>query len=302
MANTITKPTTLDYLAMGLTAVVWASAFIAIKVVVPETGPLWLAAWRVLIGFLVMVPYVVWKGIVLPSSKQIWTLILIAAIFNAVLPFFLISWASKTIDAGVAALLMGTGPFMAVIGSHFSTSDDRITLPKVIAVLLGFSGVLLIVGVDALKGLGGVTLLSQLAAVGGAMSYVVAGLLIRKIDIPPVRQGWLVLGTSTICLFALALLIEGAPVTNLTATGFWTLIYLGLIPTGLGQILRFTLIRKVGYAVFSLSLNLIPVLGIGMGALLLGEQITLHTFVALCLVLAGLFVSRLQFGTRKSEA
>ena len=296
MTSAISKPTPVDYLMMGLTALVWASAFIAIKVVVPETGALWLATWRVLIGFLVLLPYALYRGFIWPKGSKIWWLIAITALFNVVIPFFLISWAEQTIDAGVASLLMGTGPFLALLGSHFSTTDDRITLPKALAVVLGFSGVLVIVGVDAVNDLGGATMLSQLAAICGAMSYVVAGLLIRKIDIPPIRLGCLVLGMGTVFLLVLATLFDGAPTMNLTPIALGSLIYLGLIPTGLGQILRFTLIKKVGYAAFSLSLNLIPVFGVSMGALLLGEVITIRTFIALILVLTGLFASRLKFG------
>ena len=196
MSDSISKPGAFDYFAMGFTALIWASAFVAIKVVVPETGPLWLAAWRVLIGFLVMIPYVVYRGLYFPRSSKIWGLIVVSGIFNAVIPFFLISWASKSLDAGIVSLLMGTGPFLALIGSHFSTTDDRISAPKVVAVLLGFTGVLLIVGVDALSGIGSATLVSQLAAIGGTVCYVIAGLLVRKIDVPPIRLAWLVLGTA----------------------------------------------------------------------------------------------------------
>ena len=298
MTSQISKPTTLDLCLMGLTAVVWASAFVAIKVVVGETGPLWLAAWRVLIGFLIMTPYVIWRGMMLPKSSKLWGLLTITAIFNVVIPFFLISWAEKEIDAGIASLLMGTGPFLALLGSHFSTSDDRITWQKGLGVGLGFCGVLVIVGVDALKGLGGATTLAQLAALGGACSYVVAGLLVRRIDFPPIRMGWLVLGLGAVILFALAPLFEGAPNLNLTPLALWSLIYLGIMPTGLGQILRFVLIKKVGYSIFSLSLNLIPVIGITLGALLLGEIITIWTVIALTLVLAGLMVAR--WGTTKT--
>ena len=253
-----------------------------------------------LIGFLVLLPYALYRGFIWPTGSKVWWLIAITALFNVVIPFFLISWAEQTIDAGVASLLMGTGPFLALIGSHFSTTDDRITLPKALAVVLGFAGVMTIVGVDAVSGLGGDTLLSQLAAIGGAMSYVIAGLLIRKIDIPPIRLGCLVLGLGTIFLLGLALIVDGAPSMSLTPIALGSLIYLGLIPTSLGQILRFTLIKKVGYAAFSLSLNLIPALGGGMGALLLGEVITIRTFIALMLVLAGLFASRLNFGNKQT--
>lgn len=283
---------------MALTALIWASAFVAIKVVVVETGPLWLAAWRVAIGFVILLPYAIWRGFIWPANSRMWLLICVASLFNVVLPFFLISWAEQTIDAGVTSLLMGTGPFLALFGSHIFTSDDKLTAPKLIAVLLGFTGVLTIVGGDAISGLGGQTVWAQLATVCGALCYTIAGLMVRRIDIPPIRLGCLVFGTGMIMLIGAALVFDGAPNIQLSSTVVLALLYLGIFPTAIGQILRFTLIKRVGYAAFALALNLIPVIGVGLGALLLGEVITARTFVALALVLSGLFVARM--GTSKT--
>ena len=83
---------------MGITAAIWASAFVAIKIAVVETGPLWLAAWRVGIGFVVLLPYALWRGLVWPNGANQWLLIFTIALFNVVLPFFLISWAEQEID------------------------------------------------------------------------------------------------------------------------------------------------------------------------------------------------------------
>ncbi len=283
---------------MALTAIIWASAFVAIKAVVVETGPLWLAAWRVAIGFVILLPYAIWRGFIWPQNSRMWLFICVTSLFNVVLPFFLISWAEQTIDAGVTSLLMGTGPFLALFGSHIFTSDDKLTVPKLIAVLLGFAGVLTIVGGDAISGLGGQTVWAQLAAVGGALCYTVAGLMVRRINIPPIRLGCLVFGTGMIMLIGAALVFDGAPNIQLSSTVILALLYLGVFPTAIGQILRFTLIKRVGYAAFALALNIIPVIGVGLGALLLGEVITARTFVALALVLSGLFIARM--GTPKT--
>ena len=295
MNNSISKPGAIDIALMGLTALIWASAFSAIKVVVPESGPLWLAAWRVVIGFVAMLPYVIWRGFLLPQSAKLWALIVITSLFYVVLPFFLISWSEQTIDSGVVALLMGCGPFLALFGSHIFTKDDRISPPKIMAVLLGFSGVMVIVGYDALQGLGGVQSMAQLAALAAACCYAISGLLVRHVDFPPIRFGFLVLGSGAVILVIAASIVDGAPRLNLSLTASLALLYLGIFPTGLGQILRFVLIKKVGYSAFSLSLNLIPVFGVMLGALLLGEVITIRIFLALALILAGLFVSRMSW-------
>jgi drug/metabolite transporter (DMT)-like permease len=71
-----------------------------------------------------------------------------------------------------------------------------------------------------------------------------------------------------------------------------SLIYLGLFPTGIAYILRFSLIRSIGYTRFSLSINLVPIFGVALGVVLLGEPVSVNLVAALALVLAGLVVSR----------
>lgn len=291
--QTLRTPTLVDYGLILFTAFIWALAFIAIKVAVGELSPLWVAASRVTIGFLVLLPFAISKGLIWPDSPKVWKLVIAMSLLNISIPFFLISWAETRIDAGVTSLLMGVGPFLALLGSHFFTGDDRITLPKFIGVVLGFTGVIIIVGGSAFNQMGGGTILAQFAALAGSICYVTAGILIRKIDIPPLRLATLALLIGTITLLITAIGYDGIPampsqdVTN-------AILFLGIVPTGIAYILRFHLIRTVGYTTFALGINLIPVFGVFLGVFLLGEALTLRVVLALCLVLAGLFVSRLK--------
>lgn len=289
--QSLRAPTRLDMTLMLMTALIWASAFVAIRFAVPETGPIWLAAIRVGLGFLVLLPYAIWRGMVWPSSRRQWTLIGGMAVLNIVIPFSLISWAGKTLDAGVLSLLMGVGPFLALIGSHIMTDDDRLTPRKLISVILGFAGILIVVGPSALAGLGAGSLEAKLAALGASLCYVTAGLLIRKIEMPPVRLACLALGLGTAALIPIALITSGAPPSGLGGATVAALVYLGVFPTGLAYIMRFHLIRTIGYSRFSLSINLIPVFGVALGVLILGEPLSLSLVAALALVLAGLFVA-----------
>ena len=294
----IRTPTRLDLGLMVMTSLIWASAFVAIRVAVPETGPVWLAAIRVGIGFLVLLPYAIWRGMVWPAGRGQWTLIVGMALLNVVVPFILIAWAGKTIEAGVLALLMGTGPFLALIGSHLMTDDDRLTPRKLLSVLLGFSGIVVLVGPSIFAGLTGGPLMAKLAALGASVCYVMAGLLIRRITMPPVRLACLALAIGTTALVPLALMIEGFPAYALSVPALGALIYLGIFPTGIAYIVRFTLIRAIGYSRFSLSINLVPVFGVALGVIILDEPLSLNLIAALMLVLAGLFVSR---GGRKPQ-
>lgn len=287
----IRAPTRLDLSLMVLTALIWASGFIAIRIAVPETGPVWLAAIRVGIGFLVLLPYAIWRGMVWPESRGQWGLIVGMALLNVVVPFVLIAWAGRTIGAGELSLLMGVGPFLALIGSHFMTDDDRLTARKLVSVLLGFAGIVVLFGPSLAAGLASSSLLAKLATLGASVCYVTAGLLIRRITLPPVRLACLALAIGTAALIPLALIAEGLPETGLSSPALLSLIYLGVFPTGVAYILRFTLIRTIGYSRFSLSINLIPVFGVALGVIILGEPLSLTLILALALVLSGLLVS-----------
>ncbi len=288
----ITKASTGDLMLLMLVALMWASAFTAIKIAVPEVGPIWLAAIRVAIGTLALAPYALIKGLVFPTTLAMWLLVLAMTLLNVVIPFFLISWAELTIDAGVTSLLMGIGPFLALMGSHFFTTDDKINRRKSLGVGLGCAGGVTIVGWDALNQLGGNHLLAQFSAMGGCFCYVVAGILIRRIDIPPIPLAFLALLIGTVVLIPLAILTDGMLTDLPSDAALWALIYLGVFPTGIAYILRFYLINKVGYSTFSMSVNMIPVFGIFMGYLLLGEQLRPQVLIALALVLLGLHFMR----------
>lgn len=291
MTQAIRAPTRLDLGFMVLTAMIWASAFIAIRVAVPEIDPVWLAAIRVGIGFLVLLPYAIWRGMVWPENRTQWSLVVGMALLNVVVPFVLIAWAGRTIGAGELSLLMGVGPFLALIGSHFMTDDDQMTRRKLLSVLLGFGGILVLVGPSIFSGLAGGPLPAKLAALGASVCYVTAGLLIRRITMPPVRLACLALAIGTAALIPLALIAEGLPETGLSNRALGALIYLGVFPTGIAYIFRFTLIRAIGYSRFSLSINLVPVFGVALGVIILDEPLSLNLIAALMLVLAGLLVA-----------
>lgn len=288
----IRKPNGLDIGLLLFLTLIWASAFLAIKVVVPDTGPLWLATIRVVIAFLALLPVVLYQGIEWPESAREWRLLSLVMALNVVAPFFLISWAEQSIDAGVASILMGVGPFMAILGSHFTTTDDRFTRAKVIGALLGFSGIMVLVGWDALHGLGE-NLKGQGAAMLGSACYVTSGLIVRRMRaFSSVQLSGLVLGMASLSLLILVLSIEGLPSTNFSPTSWIGLFYLGLFPTALGYILRYHLIQKIGVSALAIGLNMIPVFGVLLSALFLNEQISLNLFISLAMIVTGLFIVR----------
>lgn len=291
--SAISKPTPVDIMLILLIAIIWASAFVSIKLLVGEMGPLWAAASRVTVGFLAVLPflfYTVRKVNITPAK-----LLPIGAVamLNMVIPFILISWSLTHIDTGISALLLGTTPFIAMVMGHFITHDERITIYSILAVICGLTGISLVVGTDAIRGISTVSILAQLGIIGAGFCYVSAGFIMRKIDMDAIPFTGLALGIGALILMLIAFLGEGVPKIDLKYETWIALIWLGTFPTGLAYLLRYYLVRKVGVSIFAVGMNTIPVFGIIFGAIILGETVELTTLIALFLVVCGLFIARL---------
>ena len=296
----ITRAGGIDISLLILTALIWASAFAAIKFALEDMGPVWTAASRVSIGFLALLPFAFVTKSSFRISRQELGMTVIIALLITVIPFILISWGLQYIDSGITALLMGTTPFMAMILGHFFTQDESINRYKLMAVAVGMSGIMLIVGPDAINNLGSTSFVAQLAIIGAGFCYVSGGILIRKVDMKPIPFTTLALGIGAFALLILAIALEGIPQQLPGSKATLALLWLGFFPTGLAYILRFYLVRKVGVSTFAIGMNTIPVFGIIFGAFLLNETVEVKTMIALGLVVSGLFIARL--GSPKPDA
>ncbi len=288
----IRKPTLPDMLLIVGIGLIWGTSFLAIKVAVREFAPTSVAAIRISIAFVVLFAVMRWRGFCLPRSPRIWAGISLVGIFNTSVPFFLVSWAEQSVDSGVAALLMGLGPLFTIIASHIVTSDDKLSSSKIIAVILGFSGVLVIAGADALAGLGH-NLIGQLALLGASLCYVISGQFVRRysqLQVESFTTAILLVGAlSLMPWLAVSALHANAAATPLPVMA---VIYLGLVPTGLAYLLRFHLIRTVGNSYAVLGVYLVPAVGVLLGAILLDEPLAPTTLIALALILGALVYAR----------
>jgi drug/metabolite transporter (DMT)-like permease len=299
IAEPIRKPTVMDVSLLVLLAAIWGSAFMAIKISVMETGPIWLVALRVCIGFLALLPWALWRGWVWPTTRRDWLIITALSVLNVLAPFFLISWAQQFLPSSTTALLMGAGPLVAMLIAHFASDDDKMNLWKLIAVLLGFSGVALVLGAAAFAGLRS-ALLPQAACLIASACYVSSGVLVRSAPkIPPVRMSTLVLGIGAAAFLPFAIVSQGA-LPELSQDSWIAVLYLGFIPTGIAYILRYHLVRKVGLSFFAHVGNMIPLFGVVFGVALLGETLTLSVTIAGMLIIGGLVVARI--GARRDAS
>ncbi|MEO0329510.1 MAG: DMT family transporter [Pseudomonadota bacterium] len=290
--NQIYRPGALELFGLFAIALIWGSAFPAIKLAVFDFGAFWTAAIRVTVGFLAMLPFVFFRLSDLKALRGNWYTILFVALLNMVIPFVLISWSMKHVPAGIGSLLLGTTPFVAMILGHFLTRDERINGYKLISVIFAVSGIAVLVGQDIARQTGTVSILAQGAIILAGACYVSAGFVMRRIDIPPVTFTAAALGAGSIMLLGISFLVAGAPNLAPSKAGFYAVFWLGLLPTGLGYFLRYILVRKVGVSTFALAMNTVPIFGIILSTLILGEVIEFRMIIALALVLIGLMIAR----------
>jgi drug/metabolite transporter (DMT)-like permease len=277
-----------------LLALIWGSSFMAIKIGVETIPPLTLAASRVVFASLLLWGFARAQGLTLPRGGRIWFYCFLIGIMGNGLPFTLINWGEVKIDSGLAAILMAVMPLAVVVMAHFFTIGDRMSAAKLLGVVFGFGGVVILVGPEALKGLGG-DIWRQLATAGGAISYAIAAILTRNMPPAPVlARSAAVMIAASVMMVPLSLIFDApwtlTPSTDAILAG----VYLGLFPTAVATIVLFHLL-KVRSASFIAPVNyLIPVFGVVWGIFALGEEASPRAMAALTVILLGMAVAQYQ--------
>jgi drug/metabolite transporter (DMT)-like permease len=210
---------------------------------------------------------------------------------NTGLPIALITWGEQFIDSGIAAILNSTVPFFSLVIAHFFLSDEHITINKLIGLVVGFIGVVILLGRD----IGSVdfkaSLVGQLAVLGAAVLYAGSAVYVRRNlkGITPTVQAFQITLMGDLWVWIGAFSLETPAFPTLTATWIAAL-WLGLLGTFVAYLIYFNLIQNVGATRATMVTYLLPVFGVALGAIFLREQITLWVILGMALVIAGIYV------------
>ncbi len=290
----IRQPTATDLAMVLLLGIMWGSAFPAIKIIVGTVDPVHVVMLRTGIGALILIAWMTIRRIGFPRDLRTWRQMAIMAFLNTLLPFFLIAWGEQHVDAGIAALLMGIGPLLALLISHTTTADDRLSVPKLAGVTLGFAGVMTIIGSSAIKGLGD-DLIGQMAIFAANICYVASGAMIRHVR--GIRLEAMA-ATNLVCGFAMTIPFIAffglPPLAQLQGETLVAVLWLGAALTGITYLMRFHIARSVGYSYMALTAYVIPVAGVVLSSLLLGEVLSTKIVIALVLIILGFAVARIR--------
>jgi len=285
-------PTSRDYALLLLLGAIWGSSFLLIKVAVATVPPVTVAAGRVVIGAIFMAGILAARRKALPSDPDVWRKLFLMGTVGTVLPFALINWGETHIDSGLAAILISAVPIVTIMMAHFLRSDERINAGKIAAIAFGGVGVVVLIGPDALGGIGQ-NLLGQIAILGAAWCYAVNGLTARQLTgIAPEAVTLGMLLTATIAAIPLSLLLDRPWQTQASTLSLLAIATLGVLPTSIGYLIAVRIIASAGAGFASLNNYLVPLFGVGWGMALLGEELQPRGVLALLLIFLGVTAPR----------
>ena len=280
-----------EWLALVLLSVLWGGSFFFAGVQVKALPPFTIVFLRVFLAAIILNAVVKALGKKLPYDLSAWRAFFGMGLLNNALPFCLVVWGQSHIASGLAAILNATTPISTVIVAHFLTSDEKMTGNRLLGVAIGFLGVVVLIGPDLLKGLGG-NVLAQLAVLLATVSYAFAGVYGRRFS----RMGFEPIVTATgqvtaaaILLFPLAMFVDAPWTLTMPRWPVWAAAFgSAVFSTAIGYVLYFRILATAGATNLLLVTFLIPVSAIIMGSFGLGEHLEVRQFAGLACIGAGL--------------
>lgn len=272
-------------------SVLWGGSFFFNGIAVRELPPFSIVTLRVGLAALALVVLIRMMGLSLPKDRRVWLAFFGMGFLNNLLPFCLIVWGQTQIASGLASILNATTPLFGVIVAHFLTVDEKITRNKIAGVLIGFCGVAIMIGPDAISGLGG-NLWPQLAVLFAAFSYSLAGIFGRRfkaMGVAPLITATGQVTATTVMLIPVALLVDHPWTLAAPSAAVWgALAGIALLSTALAYVLFFRILSTAGAVNLMLVTFLIPVSAILLGVLFLGETLQAKHLIGMAMIAAGL--------------
>ena len=280
---------TLDLSLLILLAVIWGSSFFNIKIATYSYDPITLALVRVIFASIPLLILCKLSGIKIEAFGKNWNWYALIGLCNIAIPFVLIAIGTSKINSYLAAILMSTTPLSGSILAHFFTKDEKLSYLKSLGVLIGFSGIILLFFDKVI--INSENFIYAFITILGSTFYCIGGLLTLKLknkkneNVTTSTTIW-----SVIFLFPFSLILETPWNSSPTLASTLSLVYLGVIATGLAWLIRFRILTVNGLVFQTQVAYLIPIFGIIFGYFLMDEIITWKVIVSLVVILIGIYI------------
>ncbi|AYG57871.1 DMT family transporter [Rhizobium jaguaris] len=272
-------------------SILWGGSFLFNGILVHELPLFTIVAARVALAAIALHVIVRMTGQAMPRDRQAWAAFFGMGVLNNAIPFLLIVWGQTHIASGLASILNATTPLFAVVVAHFLTTNEKMTGNRLIGVVVGFAGVALMIGPSVLSSLGS-NVLGQLAVLGAAFSYSLAGIFgrrFRRMGLAPIIPAAGQVTASTVLLLPVALFVDHPWMLDMPSIETWmALAGLAILSTAIAYVLYFRILATAGATNLMLVTFLIPVSAILLGAPILGEQLQPKHFIGMAMIAVGL--------------
>jgi drug/metabolite transporter (DMT)-like permease len=274
-----------------LLSLLWGSSFFFYKILVAVLPPVTVVLGRVGIAAMALNLALLVAGQCLPADRALWGRFLVSGLLNNVIPFILIAWGETRISSGMASILNATTPIFMVVVAHFLTEDDRLTAGKVLAVIVGFIGVGVLVGPDALAG--NSEAVGELAVATAAFVYAFAAVYSRRFKgLTPLVAATGQISAATLILLPLSLAIDRPWHYPMPGWNIWaSFAAIALANTAFAYLIYYKLLARAGVTFISLCTFIIPPLALLLGAVVLHENVTTSAVVGMAVIALGLAVN-----------
>ncbi len=291
-----------DILTLLVLTALWGSAFAVIKITVEEIPPMTIATGRIVVASFLLVGFLPLMGVKLSAlfraDRRMWAQFFILGLLGNGIPFTLVGFGQERIDSSLAAILIGTMPIFTVLLARGFGVERHLRARHFFGIAVGFAGLIVLMGPEALAGLGDArslaALIGQLAVVGGALSYA-ANAVYGRVLTEDMPISLLAAGNMLACAFVMlpaTLIVERPWTLDPSWASVGWVIWLGVGSTAFGVWVYLRLLLSAGPTFASLINYMIPGLGIVVGTLWLGERVGSRELVALALILVAMALIR----------
>lgn len=285
--NASKGPLLRELLLLGLLALLWGSSYLLISVALDGLPPFTLIALRVALAAAVLLAVVRWQGHRLPRDGTTWRLLFVQSLLNATAAWTLLAWGQQYVDSGLAGVLNSTSPVFVFFITLLVTRHEALSPLKLAGALLGVAGVALVIGIDALAGLGR-EVAAQLAVLLGAFLYGCAAINGKRFgQLPPTVTAAAVMLCATAVLLPAAVVVDRPWTLRPSALSLAAAAMLAVFCTALALLLYFRLVRTLGSMGVASQAYLRAGVSVILGILLLGESFRPAVGLGLVAVILG---------------
>ena len=300
----------MDWLALIVLGLMWGTSYAFIRLGVQSGGlpTFTLIATRLLVGFVFLAAVVALAREPLPRNPRIYLHFFFMAVINVVIPFTLITTAERSVDSAIAAMINGAVPLIVILLAALVLHDEPITLGRLLGLLVGYVGVIVIVS-PGLATSSGSQISGELALVGSTISYGIGAVYMRHYirGLRPMIPAMFQVGFALVIVSVLALVLERPFAVAWNGDAILAVAWLGVFGSGAAYLLNFRLLSRIGATRTSILAYFLPIVGIISGALMFGEKIDQLVLLGTALVLSGIalvhgrFLERVIYGRRAPE-